>query len=162
MALQKKKYQFTGVLSPIDGVFLKTAIFLPDEIVRQLPAGRIRVEGTCNGAPFALAIQHVKNGGYYFSVSAGLRKAARIKEGDRADVVFRVVDPTKLSVPEEFEAVLSQDDEARAVWNKLTNGYQRSLLHFVNSAKSSDVRIARSIDLLERAKAGRLHGQQKK
>lgn len=158
----KQKHHFTTVLSPIDGVFLKTAIFLPEEIIDSLPSGRVRVEGTCNDAPFALAVQHLKTGERYFAVSAALRRAARIKVGDRVDVVFRLVDPDKLDVPEELQAVLDQDEEAQEVWLTFTRGYQRGLIHYITSVKSSDARIRRALDLLERAKAKKLYGQQKK
>ena len=138
---------------------MKTAIFLPREIIRQLPKGRVRVEGTFNGAPFALAVLHRKDGSRYFSVSAPLRKVAGIKAGDPVVVLFKLVDPDKLEVPEELEAVLSQDDQAREAWDKLTTGYKRSLIYYVTSVKNVDSRINRSLDILNRAKAGLLHGQ---
>lgn len=157
-----KAFQFVVPLSEIDRLLIKTVIFLPKEIIRRLPAGRIRVEGTFNDAPFALAVQHQKNGARFFSVSASLRKAARAKVGDPVKVKFRIVDPDKLHVPEELEAVLAQDDAARKAWDKLTLGYRRGLIHYVTSVKNVDSRIKRSIDLLDRAKAGLLHGQRKK
>lgn len=162
MAVQKTSFRFQTTLSPIKGVFMKAAIFLPKEIVGALPEGRVRVKGTFNGAPFALAVQHQKNGARYFSVSAPLRKAAGIELGDPVRVLFKVVDPDKLEVPEELEAVLAQDETARKAWDKLTTGYRRSLIHYVTSVKNVDSRIRRSIDLLDRAKAGRLHGQKKR
>lgn len=162
MAENERKFQFEGKLSAIDGVFLKTAIFLPPEVVRSLPEGRIRVNGLCNAAPFALAVLHLKDGSRYFAVSAQLRKSAGIVAGDAVKVTFRVVDPDKLDLPDEFEAVLAQDDDARKAWDKLTRGYQRSLIHYITSVKNVDSRIKRSLDLLDRAKRGELHGQQKR
>jgi len=119
------------------------------------------VKGTFNGAPFALAVQHLRDGSRYFSVSAALRKAAGIKkEGDPVTVSFKIVDPDRLDIPEELEAVLLQDDLARKAWEKLTTGYQRSLIHYITSVKNVDSRIKRALDLLNRAKAGLLFGQQ--
>ena len=155
----KLSFRFQTSLAPIKAAFLKTAIFLPREVVRQLPKGRVRVKGTFNGAPFALAVQHLKDGSRYFSVSAPLRKAAGIKIGDPVTVSFKIVDPDKVEIPEELEAVLSQDDEAREAWDKLTRGYQRGLIHYVTSVKNVDSRIRRALDLLNRAKAGMLLGQ---
>ena len=162
MALQENTFRFQTRLSEIDAALIKTAIFLPENVVRQLPKGRIRVKGTFNDAPFALAVQHLKDGSRYFSVGAPLRKAAKIKVGDSVQVAFNIVDPNKLDVPEELEAVLEQDDLARKAWDKLTTGYQRSLIHYITSVKNVDSRIKRSLDLLNRAKAGLLHGQKKK
>ncbi|MDQ2656697.1 MAG: YdeI/OmpD-associated family protein [Bacteroidota bacterium] len=157
-----KAFQFVVPLSEIEGLLVKTVIFLPREIIGKLPGGRIRVEGTFNDAPFALAVQHRKNGARYFSVSAPLRKAAAVKVGNPVRVKFRIVNPDKLDIPEELEAVLAQDDAAREAWYKLTLGYRRGLIHYVTSVKNVDSRIRRSIDLLNRAKAGLLHGQRKK
>lgn len=161
MSARKTIFRFATVLSPIDAAFIRTAVFLPKEIIRRLPEGRLRAEGTFNGVPFALAVQHLKDGSRYFSVGAPLRKAARIKAGDRVDCAFKLVDPEKIIIPEELEAVLLQDDVAMAAWQKLTTGYQRSLIHYVTAVKSVDSRIKRSIDLMERAKAGLLHVQKR-
>lgn len=161
MPVQKKSFRFQTRLSEIDAVFIKTAILLPGDIVRRLPEGRIRVKGTFNSAPFALAVQHLKDGSRYFSVGAPLRKAANIKAGDPVQVCFRIVDSETLEIPEELEAVLSQDDEGRRSWGKFTTGYQRSLIHYITAVKNVDSRIKRALDLVARAKAGLLHGQKK-
>ncbi len=160
--VQELTFRFETRLSEIDAVFLKTAIFVPAEVVSRLPKGRIRVQGSCNGAPFSLAVQNRADGSRYFSVSASLRKAARVQVGEKVTVTFQLVDTDKLEIPEEFEAVLSQDEEARKAWDKFTRGYQRSLIHYVTSVKNVDSRIKRSVDLLNRAKMGLLHGQKKK
>ena len=154
-------FRFETRLSEIDGVFLKTAIYLPEAIIKGLPAGRVRVKGLCNGAPFALAVLHLKDGSRYFAVSAALRKAAGVRVGDPVNVSFTLVDPDKLEIPEELGAVLEQDDDARKAWDKLTPGYRRSLVHYITSVKNVDSRIKRSLDLLNRAKRGDLHGQRK-
>jgi uncharacterized protein YdeI (YjbR/CyaY-like superfamily) len=78
------------------------------------------------------------------------------------DVFFKLVDPDTLDIPEELEAVLEQDEAARNVWEKFTTGFQRSLIHYITSVKNVDSRIKRTIEILERAKAGLLHGQKKR
>src|SRR5690349_18807517 len=93
-------FRFETRLSPIESFFMKTAIFLPDDIVSKLPPGRVRMEGTFNGARFALAVQNLKDGSRYFSVGGPLRRAARIKEGDKVNVVCKIVDPDKVDIPE--------------------------------------------------------------
>lgn len=159
---QVKTFRFNTHLAEIDGVFIKTAIFLPEEIISKLPKGRIRAEGTFNDAQFALAVQNLKDGSRYFSVGAPLRKAARIKLGDPVKVSFKIVDAGKLDIPEELMAVLSQDDAGKKAWDKLTTGYQRSLIHYITSVKNVDSRIKRALDLINRAKSGLLHGQRAK
>jgi uncharacterized protein YdeI (YjbR/CyaY-like superfamily) len=85
-----------------------------------------------------------------------------VKEGDRVTVVFHLTDPNKLVIPEEMEAVLEQDDEARKIWDTFTLGYQRSLVYYITSVKNSDSRIKRALEIAEKAKARALSGQQAK
>lgn len=160
--MPKRDFHFRGKLSPFKGTFLNTVIYLPENIVKALPKGRVRTKGTINGAPFALAPQYKKDGSRFFSVSAALRKAAMIKEGDAVEVKFRLVDAETVDIPEEFEAVLEQDDEARNVWDTFTNGMQRSLIHYVTSVKNVDSRIKRSLELMEKAKTRSLSFQKSK
>src|SRR5690606_40694565 len=150
--MPKKTFQFRTKLSPASRVFLNTVVFLPDDIVRALPKGRIRAKGTMNGAPFDLAPQYKKDGSRFFTVSAALRKAAGIKAGDAVEVKFQLTDPESLVLPEELQAVLDQDPDGRAVWDTFTTGLQRSLMHYVTSAKTVDTRIKRSLELIEKAK----------
>jgi hypothetical protein len=162
MSGRKTSFEFTTALADIKAVFMKTAIFLPGKVIDQLPEGRVRVKGTMNGAPFSLAVQHLNDGSRYFAVSGPLRKAAGIKVGERVMVKFKVVDPDIVDMPEELNAVLEQDPLAMKAWSALTRGYQRGLIHYVTSVKNVDSRIKRSIELMERAKAGLLHGQKRK
>lgn len=161
MPVKKQSFSFQTRLSRIDAVFIKTAIFLPKHIIARLPGGRIRVKGILNSAPFALAVQHLKDGSRYFSVGAPLRKAAKINAGDPVNVQFTIVDSDVLEIPEELEAVLSQDEEGRKAWDKLTRGYQRSLILYIMSVKNIDSRIKRALELVTRAKGGLLRNQKK-
>lgn len=160
--MPKKEFHFKSILSPIKGTFLNTVIYLPKDIVVALPKGRVRTKGTINGAAFALAPQYKKDGSRYFSVSSALRKAAKIKEGDSVEVKFRLVDPKIVDIPEELEAVLEQDEEAKKVWDTFTLGMQRSLIHYVTSVKNVDSRIKRSLELMEKAKTRSLGVQKQK
>jgi hypothetical protein len=155
-------FTFKTTLSSIKGGLIHSVVYLPQEIVEQLPKGRLRTKGTLNGIPFALAPQYQKDGSRFFTVNAALKKAAKIKEGSRVEVTFKLVSPDLLDVPEELEAVLAQDEEAMTAWNNLTIGYQRSLIHYVTSVKNVDSRIKRSLELMEKAKFGQLAGAKKK
>lgn len=157
-----KSFKFTGRLSKMTNTLLHHAVFLPDEIVKVLPKGRLRTKGTINGIPFALAPQYQKEGGRFFSINASLCKTAKIKAGDKVEITFKLVDPDVVDMPEELEAVLAQDDEAKEVWRSFTKGYQRSLIHYVTSVKNVDSRISRSLELMAKAKTGMLRTQQDK
>lgn len=135
-------------------MLVSTVVEIPADIIKKLPAGRVRVEGKLNQVSFNLAVQSKKNGPKYLSVSQAMRKSARVKPGDKVKVSFVLVDPDKLDLPEEMEAVLAQDDEGAKKWNRLTVGLQRSLVHYINSSKNVDVRIKRALLLINKVKSG--------
>jgi hypothetical protein len=157
-----EEYKFAARLSYIDGKFVQYILIVPDEIIEQInKKGRIRTKGTMNGYPFALAIQHLKTGERYFLVSAALRKAAKIQMSVPVQTEFVVVDENELDIPEELTAVLNEDPEGQAAFDKLTTGSKRGLIHYVTSVKNLDSRIKRAMQLVEKAKMGLLSVQRK-
>lgn len=162
MGSSKNSFSFSTKLQSIEGLLAQAAIFLPEAIIKTLPKGRVRAKGTFNQTPFALGVQYKKDGSRFFVVSLVLRKAAKLKIGDAVDVKFKLVDPEKVDLPEELEAVLAQDDEAKKAWDKITPGLQRGIIHYITSTKNIDLRIKRSIQMTNRAKTGTLHTQEQK
>lgn len=156
-------YRFAARITKIEATFMNNILIIPQDIIESINAkGRVRVEGTMNGAPFALAIQNLKTGEKYFSVSNSLRKAAKIQLSVPVEVSFHLVDPDKLDIPEELTAVLEEDPEGKAAFEELTTGYKRSLIHYITSVKNVDSRIKRALELVHKAKTGTLYGQQDK
>lgn len=151
---KKQSFSFETRLVEYKDTLVSAVVEIPAEVVKQLPKGRVRVEGKLNQAPFNLAVQSKKNGPKYLSVSLAMRREAKIKPGDKIKLSFTIVDPDKLEIPEEMEAVLAQDDEGAKKWNKLTVGLQRSLVHYINSTKNVDLRIERALYLINKVKSG--------
>jgi len=145
--------KFQAPLSEIEATLISTVIYLPAAILRKLPASRVRVKGTMNGAPFALAVQYRKSGKSFFIVSRALRKAAGLKPGSLVSVEFRIVSD-KVEIPKELDAVLQQDNEGLKGWKQITPGLQRGLCHYVNSVKNIDSRISRALYIVNKIKLG--------
>jgi hypothetical protein len=158
---KKQSFSFEARLVEYKDMLVSTVVEIPIDIVKKLPAGRVRVDGKVNQVPFNLAIQSKKNGPKYLSVSIAMRKSAKVKPGDKVNVSFVIVDPDKLDLPEEMQAVLAQDDEGAKKWNKLTVGLQRSLVHYINSSKNIDVRIERALFLINKVKSGAYNNRMK-
>jgi outer membrane lipopolysaccharide assembly protein LptE/RlpB len=156
-------YSFAARITKIDAKFMSYILIIPQDIIESINAkGRVRVEGTMNGAPFALAIQNLKTGEKYFSMSKSLRKAANVKYSVPVKVEFHLVDPDKLDIPEELTAVLNEDPEGKAIIDEMTVGMKRSLVHYITSVKNVDSRIKRALELVEKAKNRELYGQKDK
>lgn len=151
---KKQSFSFETRLAEYKNMLVSTVVEIPVDIVKKLPTGRVRVEGELNKVPFNLAIQSKKNGPKYLSVSQAMRKSAGVKSGDRVKVSFAIVDPDKLDLPEEMQAVLEQDVEGAKKWNKMRVGLQRSLMHYINSSKNVNVRIERALFLINKIKSG--------
>lgn len=151
---KKQSFSFETRLVEYTGTLVSAVVEMPAEVVKQLPAGRVRVEGKLNQTPFNLAIQAKKDGRRYLSVSLSMRRTAKIKPGDKIKLNFTIVDADKLDIPEEMQAVLAQDDVGAKKWNKLTVGLQRSLVHYINSTKNVDLRIERALYLINKVKSG--------
>lgn len=155
-------YKFAARITRIDGVYMHYILIIPDEIIEQInKQGRIRTKGTMNGNPFALAIQNLKTGERYFSVSAPMRRAAKIQLSVPVQTEFVIVDENELDIPEELIAVLDEDPEGKAAFDKLTTGSKRGLIHYITSVKNVDSRIKRAMQLVEKAKMGLLSVQRK-
>lgn len=156
-------YSFAARLTRIDSSYMHYILVIPDEIIEKInKPGRIRVKGTMNGTPFALAIQNLKTGERYFSIGNQLRRAAKIQLSVPVKVDFHIVDENQLDIPEELAAVLELDPEGQQAFDKLTTGYKRSLIYYITSVKNADSRVKRAIDIIERAKRGELHVQRTK
>ena len=141
------------------GNFTYSAAFLPKKIVDELPASRQRTKGTLNDIPFSLAIQYRKDGRSFFLFSRSLCKEADVHVGSTVKIAFALVDPAVVDLPEELEAVLAQDDDARKVWEQFTVGRRRSYTIYITSVKNVDSRIKRSLELAEKMKFGQLNMQ---
>ncbi|MBX2898428.1 MAG: DUF1905 domain-containing protein [Cyclobacteriaceae bacterium] len=151
---KKQRFEIEARLVEYSDTLVNTVLELPTAVVKQLPAGRVRVEGHINTVPFNLGLQYKKTGARYLSISKVLCKAAKIKPGDKVKVSFQLVDADKLDLPEEMEAVLAQDEAGAKLWNKLTVGLQRSLVHYINSTKNVDLRVERALYLINKVKSG--------
>ena len=111
-------YRFSTVLEYISGAITHTGIVVPEQTLEELKQPkRIRIEGTINGTPFNLAIQHLKDGRRFLMVGNALRKAARLKAGDHVEVEFTQANPDEVQLPDELIEVLEQDPEGKAYFN---------------------------------------------
>ena len=102
---------------------------------------------------FPCALLSRKNGAAYISINKKRMKDADVKAGDEVVLILEKDNSTYgMPMPEELQEVLDQDTEARDRFNALTPGKQRNIIHFVSSVKSSQLKIDRSLKLLNNLK----------
>lgn len=101
------------------------------------------------------ALMPKKEGGFYINIGKPVLKKLKLTVGDIFDYTIKP-DNTKYQFhyPEELKEVLETDSTAKAIFESLTDGNKRSIMHLVNKIKSVDKRIDRSLKIAEKLKLG--------
>lgn len=88
-------------------------------------------------------------GQYYITINKANRKKLSLEVGDSIKTEL-TEDTSKygMNCPKEMIELLNLDEEGSALFHKLTAGKQRSLLHIIDKVKSSDLRIGKSVVIL--------------
>ncbi len=163
-SITNQTYSFKGFVELAKGQGISSLIYVPDKKLKQINyKSRIRIQGKINEEiDFNLAIQSKKTGEKYLSFGSDLRRKAKVKIGDNVFISFQIVSSDFLEFPEELQVALEQDEIAAKFFKSLTIGFQRSLIHYINSAKSIEVRINRALKILDKVKNGEFEFQKKK
>jgi len=139
------------------------ALPVPDDVAEKFKASGVRrLLATINGHVFKRALQSHADGGSFIILGLEQLKTCGLKLRSIATISL-VPDPTPdlLDMPECFSLVLDQDDEARTRWETFPIGRQRSLLHFITSAKQEATQIKRAWELAEKIRTHSLYGDKK-
>ncbi len=143
-------HHFDGVIEPMQwGENHYTVLPLPNDIAEALKSqGARRVDAELNDYPLnvALTTAPVLDRVFVYTGKAVL-KAAGLTPGEVIDVRMRAADPNDVDVPEDVLAALRAAGKT-TLWEALTPGKQRGLLHQVQTAKRADTRVRRINTLL--------------
>ncbi len=108
-----------------------------------------------NTITFQCGLNHLGDGNFFIILSAKNLSAVGKTLGDNISFELRE-DPNPLGVeiPEVLEAILAQDEVMKAIFEGLTLGKRRGIIHSVNKIKDIDKQIQKTIQLImESAKA---------
>lgn len=126
-------------------------VIVPAEVRKQFAAkGNARVIATIGALePFQCGLLPLTTGEGYMIVNKARQKVLLLQPGDKVPVSLRVDDSEYgAPMPEELEAVLEQDEEARAKWDALTAGKKRGVMYAVERMKGVERRIDTAVKLL--------------
>jgi uncharacterized protein YdeI (YjbR/CyaY-like superfamily) len=111
-----------------------------------------RVICTMKGFSFHAGV--VKRGLDGFVIQMGKKtvKSSKLEIGQAVEVKLEL-DTTEYGyeLPEEMQELLFQDDVGRDNWKALNPGHKRSFLYYICSTKNPELRLKRSILILQRA-----------
>ena len=132
-------------------------ILVPAEI-RQLfyTKGPARVVATIGSLePFQCGLMPMRTGEGYIIVNKARQRQLKLSEGEKVQVSI-APDTSEYGapMPEELEAVLAQDPDARATFDSLTAGKKRAVMYAVNRAKGMEARIETAVKALTDPRTG--------
>ena len=101
------------------------------------------------------AILSSKTGEKFIVISAANCKKINVKLGDIVSAVFEIdKSEYQFEMPEEFKEVLDTDFDANKIFESLTDGNKRGLIHLISIPKSMDKKIERALLIAEKLKMG--------
>ena len=151
---------FTATVVRLETGMRYHALPVPDDVASKFKAAGVRrLIAVINGHTCKRALQNHADGGSFLIVGGDLLKTCGLKLRSTATVSLTPdPEPDALDMPEAFALVLEQDDEARARWETFPVGRQRSLLHYISSAKQEATQIKRAWELAEKIRMHTLYG----
>lgn len=154
---------FAATIQRLDDGLRHHYVAIPPKIVDTIKKrGTRRVIATINGMEFRRALNSRVDGPTFLVLGQPLLKSLNVKLGDRIQVALAIdEEPDHVEMAEELTAVLDTDEEAAALFYAMTPGKRRSLELYVSSAKSTDTRIKRALDLAQKIKTRTLYGDRK-
>lgn len=98
---------------------------------------------------FQCGLNHLGDGNFFIILSNKNLQAVNKKIGDKIHFELNE-DPNPLGVemPEVLEAVLEQDETVRKIFESLTAGKKRNIIHQINKIKDIDKQVQQSIKLI--------------
>jgi len=121
-----------------------------------------RVECVINGHSVNRGIISFGDGERGLIVGQDLLRSLGARLGDLVTVsLWPDPAPDRVDLPEEFEAVLAQDEEAAERFRSMSPGKQRSLASYVTGAKRTETRLRRAFELAEKLRTHTLYGDQR-
>ena len=153
-------FQFTATVVRLETGMRYHALPVPDDVAAKFKAAGVRrLIAVINGHTCKRALQNHADGGSFIIVGGDLLKTCGLKLRSTATVSLTPdPEPDALDMPEAFALVIEQDNEARARWETFPIGRQRSLLHYISSAKQEATQIKRAWELAEKIRTHTLYG----
>lgn len=151
----KKVYSFSSVLYNLDGNIWHYHLKVPVEIHEKFKnEDDLRIIVRVNDlVEWQAAIMPNGEDYFFININKENRKKLRLEIGDKAAVqIWKDDSKYGLPIPEEFDELLKMDPEGDEAFHNLTPGKQRALLFIVGKPKSSQLRIEKSVVVVEHLK----------
>lgn len=129
-------------------------VVIPKKLVEDIGGLGTRLLCSVSGYPeFHCGMVAYGNGRGYISINQKRLNKFGVNLGEEVSLELRL-DYSKygMEMPEELDALLEQDSEGAKLFEGLSDGKKRYIIHYVASVKSSQLKIDRSIMLINNLK----------
>jgi len=148
--------KFKTKIGTLDSKVYNVHIFIPAKVYdKYAKLGTKRVLCTVNDNDyFHAGLMPRGDGDYFIMLNKARMKAFKLEIGDEVQVNLEV-DNSKygMKMPEEFNEVLLTDEEGLRLFEQLTDGKKRNLIHLIAIVKNPDIRITKALTILDHLKA---------
>ncbi len=155
MSKKADKLSFKSTVERKGGKWGYHFISVPEKIASQFTESKaVRVFCSINDTiEFACAIRPDGEGGFFINVNTTKMQKAKLKVGQQVSAVVKK-DKTTYGhkMPAELKALLDTDEEGKKYWDAVRNSHQRQMIYYIDSAKSVEKRIERSLLFINRMK----------
>lgn len=116
---------------------------------------RRRIRCSINGTPPYPCIFHKINGAFGLMVSKKRMHSNKWLHGELVDVkIYEEMSKYGMEMPEVWEEMMEQEEEVLHRFDALTPGRQRTILHYIGSAKRVETQIQRALLVSRNLKMG--------
>ena len=159
----KRATSFTCEITRLEDGMKHHVVTVPPRVADTFEAENVRrIILTIGEFSYRRAIQRKKDGRRYVVLGRPILKETGLQEGSHVTVkIAEDSDPDFVEMGAEFSEVLELDPEAKARWDTFPVGKRRSLAMYVTTAKRSDTRIRRALELAEKIRTHTLHDDRK-
>ena len=158
MSKKNRIYKFDSIIGRHEGKVYYDHVIIPakihDKIVQD---GNKRVLCTINEHEyFHAGLLPTGDGSYYIILNKTRMKAFALDIGQKVTVSLEK-DTSKygMKMPDEFKEVLESDPSGSRLFEELTDGKKRNLIHLVASIKNVDLKITKALIIIDHLKANK-------
>lgn len=146
-----ESFSFTSKIESLKSSVWSLGVIIPQEISNAFIQlhGKRCICSFNNTIESHVALMPKGENTYFININKDLQKKLKASEGNNINLTIRKDTSTyQMDVPEELTEVWNQDEEGKTVFHTLTPGKQRSLIHLIAKPKSSDIRIHKSLTII--------------
>ena len=106
-----------------------------------------------NEISYSCGLNHLGDGNFFIILSKSKLEALEKKIGDFVSFeVYEDPNPLGVDIPETLQVLMEQDEEVKAIFEKLSDGKKRTLIFSISRVKNIDLQVKKILDFIRNNK----------